>query len=145
MSLPTAVASDSEEFVSVLKRMPLDSLERRLYRLAYSQSFRNLFEVLTGFAVLGMLISLLVNECSMNRNLESVCVPQYRVDNELEAILDQSLSEVPESGESKSGERTSRESGRAGTWESKKHRAEKAVTIRFPFVLEEWNFRGECK
>jgi hypothetical protein len=52
LSLPAAVASNAEEFVSILRLMPLDSPERRAYTLAYAQSFRNLFEVLTGFAVI---------------------------------------------------------------------------------------------
>jgi hypothetical protein len=100
LSLPTTIASNAEEFVSVLKSMLLDSPERKLYTLAYAQSFRNLFEVLTGFSVLGMLTSLLIKECSMNRNLESVHVLQTRVDNELGGGLEQALNEAPESGES---------------------------------------------
>lgn len=101
LSLPPAVASNAEEFVSILKLMPLDSPERKLYTLAYAQSFRNLFEVLTGFAVLGLLTSLLIKEYSLNRNLESVHVLRNRVDDEIEAGLDQAAGETHESEESK--------------------------------------------
>jgi MFS family permease len=101
LSLPTTVANNAEEFVSILKHMPLDSQERKLYTLAYAQSFRNLFEVLTGFSVLGMLTSLLVKECSMNRNLESVHILQNRVDPELGGGLERTAGEAPESRERK--------------------------------------------
>jgi hypothetical protein len=87
----------------VLKHLPLDSPARQLYIIAYSQSFRNLFEVLTGFSVLGMLTSLLIKECSMNQRLESAHVLQSRVENELEVSLEQALSEAPGNGESKIG------------------------------------------
>jgi MFS family permease len=75
------IAKNAEEFVSILKQMPLESPERKMYTLAYAQSFRNLFEVLTGFAVLGLLTSFLIKEYSLNRNLESVHVLQNRVDH----------------------------------------------------------------
>jgi MFS family permease len=101
LSLPTAIAKNAEEFVSILKQMPLESPERKMYTLAYAQSFRNLFEVLTGFAVLGLLTSFLIKEYSLNRNLESVHVLQNRVDTELESGLDPGLGKAPESEESK--------------------------------------------
>lgn len=104
-SLPTTIANNAEEFVSVLKHMPLESPERKLYTSAYAQSFRNLFEVLTGFAVLGMLTSLLIKECSMNRNLESVHVLQTRMDNSPEVGLERTPSERPETEESKGEEK----------------------------------------
>jgi MFS family permease len=101
LSLPVAVAGSAEEFVAVLKRLPLDSPERHLYILAYSRSFRNLFEVLTGFAVLGMLVSLLIKECSMNQRLESAHVLQNRPVNGGEVGLEQAMSKEPASEESK--------------------------------------------
>jgi MFS family permease len=84
LSLPISVASNAEAFVSVLKQMPLDSEERQLYVLAYSQSFRNLFEVLTGFSVLGFFVCLLIREYSMDRGLESAHVLQTRVEKRQE-------------------------------------------------------------
>ncbi|PMD31069.1 MFS general substrate transporter [Hyaloscypha variabilis F] len=101
LSLPSAIAKNAEEFVSILKQMPLESPERKMYTLAYAQSFRNLFEVLTGFAVLGLLTSFLIKEYSLNRNLESVHVLQNRVGIELESGPDPALGETPESEESK--------------------------------------------
>ena len=97
LSLPTAIASNAEEFVSILRLMPLDSSERRAYTLAYAQSFRNLFEVLIGFAVLGLLTSLLIKEYSLNRHLESVHVLQNRVGGEIEAGLDEGVVDINES------------------------------------------------
>jgi len=78
LSLPMTVASNAEAFISVMRQMPSGSPERQLYILAYSQSFRNLFEVLTGVSVLGALTSLLITEYSMNRKIESVHVLRNR-------------------------------------------------------------------
>jgi hypothetical protein len=71
MNLPLEVATNTDAFVTTLKRLPAASSQRIAFTLAYSLSFRNLIEALAGIAVLGGLLSLLIGHASMDRPLDS--------------------------------------------------------------------------
>ena len=73
---PESVARDAEGFIAVLKALPVGSGERRGYEEAYAESFRNVFEVLTGVAALGGLASVFIGHASMDRELDSEHVLQ---------------------------------------------------------------------
>ncbi|KAL8889534.1 MAG: hypothetical protein Q9215_003188 [Flavoplaca cf. flavocitrina] len=71
LQLPTAVAKDAEKFVTTLKVLPKDSGEYQHYILAYAESFKVVFVVLTALTGLAGLLSLLIKEHTMDRVLDS--------------------------------------------------------------------------
>lgn len=66
-------AREAEAFILVLNggdgRMGKGEMD--LYREAYAETFRNLFEVLLGIAVLAGVLSVGIRHASMNRELDS--------------------------------------------------------------------------
>ena len=71
LQLPTAVVKDAENFVTTLKVLPKDSEEYQHYILAYAESFKIVFVVLTALTGLAGLLSLLIKEHTMDRVLDS--------------------------------------------------------------------------
>ncbi|KAL9042005.1 MAG: hypothetical protein Q9180_000901 [Flavoplaca navasiana] len=71
LQLPTAVAKDAEKFVATLKALPQASEEYQYYILAYAESFKVVFVVLTALTGLAGLLSLLIKEHTMDRVLDS--------------------------------------------------------------------------
>ena len=71
LRLLTSVATDAEGFVVNLKALPKTSPQYQNFILAYAKSFDNLFEVLTALAGLAGLLSLLIEEFSMDKELNS--------------------------------------------------------------------------
>ena len=69
-NLPVEVARSATAFVSTLKQIP-PSAQKTAFVLAYSLSFRDLFQVLTGIAGLGAILSLCIKKASMDKYLES--------------------------------------------------------------------------
>lgn len=69
--LLTSVATDAEGFVVNLKALAKTSPQYQNYTLAYAKSFENVFEVLTALAGLAGLLSLLIKEFSMDKELDS--------------------------------------------------------------------------
>lgn len=78
LMLPVEVANNAEAFVSTLQGLPQDSLERHRYVLAYSDSFKRVFEVLTAVAALGLCSTFGVKSYSMDKRQESVHVVRKR-------------------------------------------------------------------
>lgn len=70
LHLPTAIADDAESFVTTLKALPKDSAQHS-YKLAYANSFAVVFEVLTAIASLAGILSLLIKEYTMDKDLDS--------------------------------------------------------------------------
>lgn len=64
------VAKEAEAFIIAMNSMP-NGPELTAYRVAYAETFRNLFEVLLGIAVLAGVISAYIKHESMDRALES--------------------------------------------------------------------------
>ena len=71
LGLPTAVASNAEGFLVELEALPSNSTRYQGFILAYAESFDNLFEVLTAVAGLAGILSLLIKEYTMDRELSS--------------------------------------------------------------------------
>ena len=71
LHLSIAIADDAEGFVTHIKTLPKDSAPYQEYIIAYAESFKVVFEVLTGVAALAGLLSLLIKECTMNKDLGS--------------------------------------------------------------------------
>ena len=71
LHLPTAVAKNAESFLATLEALPKDSTQHQAYILAYADSFKIVFEVLTAIAGLAGLLSLLIHEYTMDRELDS--------------------------------------------------------------------------
>ena len=65
--LPVDAARNATAIASTLKDLPADSGENTAYILAYSQSFRDLFKVLTVIAVLGGIVFGVHCECSLGQ------------------------------------------------------------------------------
>lgn len=70
-NLPTAVAKNAEGFSERLKDLPRSSTEYQEFISAYSEGFRNVFQVLTAVAVLAALLSLFIKRYSMDKGLGS--------------------------------------------------------------------------
>jgi hypothetical protein len=85
LKLPTEVAKNAEAFVSTLKSLPLQSSQRMAFTLAYSSSFKNMFEVLVGIASLGGILSLFIGHASMDKPLESEHVFKTNASTKMEA------------------------------------------------------------
>ena len=71
LQLPRAVASDAGGFVSRLKALPKTSMQYQAYTLAYSEGFKNVFEVLTAVAGLAGLLSLFIKKYTMDKEINS--------------------------------------------------------------------------
>ncbi|MCJ1403034.1 hypothetical protein MMC11_006256 [Xylographa trunciseda] len=71
MNLPTAVATNAEGFLSTLEALPPNSTEYQQYILAYADSFKNVFEVLTALSGLAAILSLFIKEYTMDKELDS--------------------------------------------------------------------------
>lgn len=69
-SLDEHVAKEAEAFIVVMGSMP-GGPTLSAYRAAYAEAFRNLFEVLSGVAVLGGVASAFIKHASMDRALDS--------------------------------------------------------------------------
>ena len=69
--LPTQVAGDAQGFTVGLKALPRNSPEYQAYILAYADAFEVVFEVLTAVAGLGAVLSLLIREYTMDREIDS--------------------------------------------------------------------------
>jgi hypothetical protein len=65
------IARDAEAFITVLKHMDTTRLPVEQYRHAYAGALRNVFEVLTGIAALGGVMSAFVSHADMDRALDS--------------------------------------------------------------------------
>lgn len=78
LQLPTAVATDAEAFVASIKALPRSSTEYQAYILAYSESFKNVFQVLTAVAGLAGLLSVFIKDFTMDKELDSEHVLQHR-------------------------------------------------------------------
>lgn len=79
LQLPTQVGLDAESFVPILKGMPADSPLRESYVLAYSRSFREVWQTLTGILVAGLIVSLLMKGQSLDKILRSDHVVRRRL------------------------------------------------------------------
>ncbi len=71
LGLPIEVAKNSEAFVTQLMAMSDADPTKELFKLAYSRSFVNLWEVLVGIAGLGGLASVFIKELSMDKELDT--------------------------------------------------------------------------
>ena len=71
LHLPTKVANDAEGFVTTLKALPHASVQYQANVLAYVNSFKTVFEVLTAIAGLAALLSLFIKEYTMDKGLDS--------------------------------------------------------------------------
>jgi len=71
LGLPTEVAGNAETFLEVIKSLPVGSAQRHQFVLAYSRSFRTVFEVLVCFMGAKLLASLLIQNRTMNQRLGS--------------------------------------------------------------------------
>lgn len=71
LHLPTEVANNAEGFVASLKAFPSSSIQYQAYILAYANSFKVVFEVLTAVAGLAAFLSLLIKEYTMDKALDS--------------------------------------------------------------------------
>lgn len=71
LHLPTYVANDAESFLASLKLLPKVSIQYQTYILAYANSFKLVFEVLTALAGLAGFSSLLIKEFTMDKKLDS--------------------------------------------------------------------------
>lgn len=69
--LPSAVAKNAEGFSERLKDLPRSSTEYQEYISAYTEGFRNVFQVLTAVACLASLLSLFIKRYSMDKDLRS--------------------------------------------------------------------------
>jgi len=65
------IARDAEAFITVLKHMDATRFPVEQYRQAYAASLRNVFEVLTGIAALGGVMSAFISHADMDRALDS--------------------------------------------------------------------------
>lgn len=71
LHLPTEVANNAEAFVASLKAFPNPSIQYQAYILAYANSFKVVFEVLTAVAGLAAFASLLIREHTVDKALDS--------------------------------------------------------------------------
>lgn len=71
LQLPAAVADDAENFVAKLQALPKSSTQYLAYILAYVNSFKVVFEALTAIAGLAGLLSLFIQEHTMDKELDS--------------------------------------------------------------------------
>ncbi|KAL9616038.1 MAG: hypothetical protein Q9160_009039 [Pyrenula sp. 1 TL-2023] len=72
LHLPTAVSGDAEGFVfGRLKFLPKDSAEYSAYIVAYADSFKVVFGILTGIAGLAGILSLLIKAHTLDKDLDS--------------------------------------------------------------------------
>ena len=71
LQLPTTIANDAENFVTQLMALAKDSAQYQAYTLAYSNAFKVVYEVLTAIAGLAGLLSLLIKEYTMDKDLDS--------------------------------------------------------------------------
>ncbi|KAL9055839.1 MAG: hypothetical protein Q9206_002977 [Seirophora lacunosa] len=78
LQLPTRVANDAERFVSDFKAFPKASRDYQQYILAYARSFKSVFVVLTILTGVGGLLSLLIKEHTMNKELDSEHTLRHR-------------------------------------------------------------------
>ncbi|KAI4114346.1 MAG: hypothetical protein LQ345_004852 [Seirophora villosa] len=78
LQLPTRVANDAERFVSDLKAFPKASRDYQQYIVAYARSFKSVFVVLTVLTGVGGLLSLLIKEHTMNKELDSEHTLRHR-------------------------------------------------------------------
>lgn len=69
--LPLSIARNAESYVAVLEKMPKASLEYQQLVQAYSSAFKTVWEIMTAFAALGLLLSLGVAHYSLDRKHES--------------------------------------------------------------------------
>ena len=69
--LPTSIAVNAESYVAVLKAMAVDSPLRHQLVQVYAQAFKVVWEVMTGFAALGFLLSLGIAHYSLDRKYDS--------------------------------------------------------------------------
>lgn len=81
LGLPSDAASDSEGFVIVLNTIPLESLTRQSYILAYARSTQTVFIVLTALAALGGVMSLLIKHRSADKAIAS----EHRLSRRIQA------------------------------------------------------------
>ncbi|KAF2144354.1 uncharacterized protein K452DRAFT_295815 [Aplosporella prunicola CBS 121167] len=70
-SLPSSIAHDAEGFVAVLKTLVKDSAQYQSYVKAFSTSFQNVFQTLTGVAGSAALLSLFIRNYSMDKDLNT--------------------------------------------------------------------------
>ena len=68
--LPTSIAANAEGYVQVLKTMP-DSPMREAIIQAYTEAFKVVWEEMTAFAALGLVLSLGVARFSLDRKYDS--------------------------------------------------------------------------
>ncbi|KAL8836760.1 MAG: hypothetical protein Q9170_002789 [Blastenia crenularia] len=71
LQLPAVVANDAENFVVRLHDFPKASVQYQAFILAYANSFKVVFEVLTALAGLAALLSLFIKEYTMDKELDS--------------------------------------------------------------------------
>lgn len=71
LHLPTEVANDAESFIANLRAFPKTSVQYHTYILAYANAFKLVFEVLTAIAGLAGILSLLIKEYTMDKELDS--------------------------------------------------------------------------
>ena len=69
--LPLSIARNAESYVAVLDAMPKSSMEYQQLVQAYSSAFKTVWEIMTAFAALGLLLSLGVAHYSLDRKHES--------------------------------------------------------------------------
>jgi MFS family permease len=69
--LDEGIAHSAEAFIFTLNALNQHVPRESEIRTAYAGAFRNIFEVLTGVAVLGGLLSLLIEQVTLDRALES--------------------------------------------------------------------------
>lgn len=71
LHLPIEVANDAESFLPSLNAFPKTSVQYQTYILAYANSFKLVFEVLTAIAGLAAILSLFIKEYTMDKELDS--------------------------------------------------------------------------
>lgn len=71
LHLPVDVANNAESFLASLRALPKASVEHQMYILAYSNAFKLVFGVLTALAGLAGILSLIIREHTMDKELDS--------------------------------------------------------------------------
>lgn len=71
LNLPASVANDAERFIATLRTIPKASIRYQTYILAYADSFKLVFQVLTAIAGLAAILSLFIKEHTMDKELNS--------------------------------------------------------------------------
>jgi hypothetical protein len=69
--LPEEVATNAVAFVISLKAMAVESPTRHAFVQIYTESFRRVFQTLTGIMALGLVLSLFIKERPLDRRLNS--------------------------------------------------------------------------